>query len=79
MPTVFEKGRYKFKVHKRDHNPPHFHVEGPGGKQLVVSFDGLVVMERTGFKTKAEIALVLKLIGNRLDDLQEAWREYHED
>lgn len=33
MVTVLRVGQLKYKVNKRDHNPPHVHVEGGGAKR----------------------------------------------
>lgn len=44
MVTVLRVGQLKYKVNKRDHNPPHVHVEG-GGATIRVNLLTLEIMD----------------------------------
>ena len=51
-PTVYEAKNLKFKVHFKDHNPPHVHVEGRG-VEAVFSLKTFECLENNGFSARA--------------------------
>ena len=67
----------KIRVNARDHNPPHCHIEGNGGK---ARFDlvKMEYMESEGFTRKnlEEIRAAIELF---LPEIWEAWRSFHEE
>jgi hypothetical protein len=73
-PTVFESKRLKFKIHFKDHNPPHVHVEGPDA-EAVFDLDVCRCVQNNGFSEKA-----IRQIEKRIDEMKqiflEAWDEY---
>jgi hypothetical protein len=73
-PTVFESKRLKFKVHFKDHNPPHVHVEGPGA-EAVFDLDGCHCIQNSGFSEKA-IRQIEKQIIEKKQLFLEVWNEY---
>lgn len=70
-PTVYEFDGIKIKIHARDHNPPHVHVEGKGCE---ARFDlkTLTLVSNNGF-SKADILRIQAEIQNRTLSLLEIW------
>ena len=78
MVTVLRVGQLKYKVNKRDHNPPHVHVEG-GGASLRVNLLTLEVMDDNTEFSKAMVQRIVTYIAEHKEELLEKWMEYHEE
>lgn len=67
----------KIKVNAKDHNPPHVHVEGNGGK---ARFDMLRMdwMESDGF-TRKDLEEIKHVIERRKDEIMSTWKELHDE
>jgi hypothetical protein len=74
MPTIGEIGKYKIKIHSRDHNPPHVHFECAG---IVVRIDivDVAVMSIAGKPTKKEVRAMLGYVEKYFSELKEVWDE----
>lgn len=78
MVTVLRVGQLKYKVNKRDHRPPHVHVEG-GGASVRVNLLTLEIMDtRTQF-SMSMVRKILNFVEEHKEDLLEKWAEYHEE
>ena len=75
MSTVFEYLGLKYKVHAKDHLPPHFHVEGNGG-HMRIRLGTFEVLTSEGF-THSDINRILGMARRYEKELQEKWEEYH--
>lgn len=77
MGTVDSFCGIKIKVNARDHNPPHCHVEGNGGKARynIVTMEW---MESEGF-TAADRNRIEIVIKRRIQEIRELWSEYHDE
>lgn len=78
MVTVLRVGQLKYKVNKKDHNPPHVHIEG-GGATLRVNLLTLEVMDDTTDFSKAMVRKIVTYIAEHKEELLEKWVEYHEE
>ncbi len=78
MVTVLRVGQLKYKVNKRDHNPPHVHVEG-GGASLRVNPLTLELMDDETDFSKRMVRRIVMYIAEHKDELLEKWVEYHEE
>ncbi|AGH96495.1 DUF4160 domain-containing protein [Pseudobdellovibrio exovorus] len=77
MVTILRVGQLKYKVNRKDHNPPHVHVEG-GGASLRVNLLNFNVMDQnTGF-SKAMVRRIILFIEEHHAEFLEKWMEYHE-
>ena len=65
------------KVNARDHNPPHCHVEGSGGRARF-NLVALEWMDREGF-TKADRLHLKEVILRRLNEIWAVWKELHDE
>lgn len=67
----------KIKVNANDHNPPHCHVEGNGGK---ARFDlaEMEFMESEGF-TRKDLEEIRAAIELYLPEIWATWRELHDE
>ena len=43
MPLVHRYGNIEIRIHRRDHNPPHFHVYSSGRSAVVGIEDGSIM------------------------------------
>jgi len=75
MVTVLTNGHLKYKVYKRDHNPPHVHVEG-GGASLRVNLISLEPMDNKTEFTKSTVKKILLYVARNKDIFLEQWEEY---
>jgi hypothetical protein len=75
-PTVYEFDGIKIKIHAKEHNPPHVHVEGKGCE---ARFDlkTLELMSNDGF-SRSDISRIRKEIENRALSLLEIWEAYND-
>lgn len=78
MVTVLTNGHLKYKVFKRDHNPPHVHVEG-GGASLRVNLLTLEPMDDQTDFTKATVKKILLYVARNKDIFLEQWEEYQNE
>lgn len=67
----------KIKVNARDHNPPHCHVEGNGGKARF-NLITMEFMESEGF-TKKDLMEITQVIARRYEEILEIWSELHNE
>ena len=75
MPTVLRVGPYRFFFYAGDRNePPHVHVERDDN---IAKFwlDPIRLQSNRGF-SRAELGRMQKLLGDRQEELIEAWNEY---
>jgi hypothetical protein len=78
MVTVLFNKHLKYKVNKRDHNPPHVHVEG-GGASVRINLLTLEVMDaETDFSLSTLRKIVEYVAGNK-ETLLEKWVEYENE
>lgn len=77
MPVVLSFNGVKVKVNARDHNPPHVHVEGKGGKARF-NLLTLTWMNSRGF-TQSDLNYIEGRILARMDEIKAMWSEYHGD
>lgn len=78
MVTVLRVGHLKYRVNKRDHNPPHVHVEG-GGATIRINLLTLEIMDtRTKF-SKGMVQKIVSFVLEHRTELLEQWVEYHEE
>ena len=61
--TVLRVGQLKSKVNKRDHNPPHVHVEG-GGATVRVNLLTLEIMDDSTDFSKTTVGKIVTYIRN---------------
>jgi hypothetical protein len=75
LPTVGGLGKYKVKVHARDHNPPHVHFETA---EIVVRIDivHLAVLSIEGQPTRKELRIMLNYVENFQEELKGFWNDY---
>ncbi len=75
-PTVFEFDGVKVRIHKKDHNPPHVHVEGKGYE---ARFDlrTMELLGNTGF-SRGDIARIRAELEARALKLMEVWNAFNE-
>jgi len=78
MVTVLRVGKLKYKVNRRDHSPPHVHVEG-GGATLRVNLLTLEVMDASTEFSKSMVRKIVTYIAEHKEELLEKWVEYHEE
>ncbi len=74
MPIVYDFGSFRIYIYFQDHNPPHFHVRGPGFEaEVTIEEPRVLVGELPSgtFRTVRRWA-----IANR-DMLVERWNEYN--
>ena len=76
--TVLRIGQLKYKVNKRDHNPPHVHVEG-GGATIRVNLLTLEIMDDSTDFSKTMVRKIVTYIAEHKEELLEKWVEYHEE
>ena len=76
--TVLRVGQLKYKVNKRDHNPPHVHVEG-GGATVRVNLLTLEIMDDSTDFSKTMVWKIVTYIAEHKEELLEKWVEYHEE
>ena len=75
MPTVLRVGPYRFCFYAGDRDePPHVHVERDDN---IAKFwlDPIRLQSNRGF-SRAELGRMQKLLGDRQEELIEAWNEY---
>ena len=73
-PTVYVVKNLKFKIHFRDHNPPHIHVQGKGAEAVFLLNSGECI-ENKGFSAKT-INQLGNLVREKTKIFLEAWDEY---
>jgi hypothetical protein len=78
MVTVLRVGKLKYKVNRRDHSPPHVHVEG-GGATIRVNLLTLEVMDASTDFSKSMVRKIVTYIAEHKEELLEKWVEYHEE
>jgi hypothetical protein len=78
MVTVLRVGKLKYKVNRRDHSPPHVHVEG-GGATVRVNLLTLEVMDVSTEFSKSMVRKIVTYIAEHKEELLEKWVEYHEE
>ena len=78
MPTIvnFGNGALKFKVHARDHDPPHVHAEGDGATVRIDLSTLEPLDDRTDF-SRVAVRRIIELVKEYRDELMEAWNELH--
>jgi hypothetical protein len=76
--TVLQVGRLKFKINKRDHPPPHVHVEG-GGASLRVNLLTFEVMDGKTEFAKSTVRQIVSYVAEHKEELLEKWASYHEE
>ena len=78
MPTFGTLGKYKIKIHARDHNPPHVHFENG---EIVVRIDttAMAVMSISGRPTRKEVRLMLGYVEQHGATLLEVWNEIQKE
>ena len=74
-PTIYEFDGIKVKIHARDHNPPHVHVEGKGCEARF-NLKTLELLTNTGF-SRSDIERIQKEIRIRVVSLLEIWEAYN--
>lgn len=75
MSTVVRLRSLKFKINARDHNPPHVHVEGKGGKARI-NLKSFSVMSVDGFNA-ADVKRIIEVVKYYAPELRATWKEYH--
>jgi hypothetical protein len=75
MPTVLEYRGIKFKIHAKDHNPPHIHIEGRGG-EMRVNLNTAEIMSSSGFSPSDE-RTIIALLWTYREQFMETWNELH--
>ena len=75
MPTVKRFGALAIRIYADDHNPPHFHIEGPEFRVLV-SIASLDVI--AGHAPARAIAEALRWAAENRADLALKWAELNE-
>ncbi len=43
MPLIHRYGNIEIRIHRRDHNPPHFHIHSRGRSAVIAIEDGEVM------------------------------------
>jgi hypothetical protein len=66
----------KIKVNANDHNPPHVHVEGNGGK-VRIRLDTFAEMNGTRGFGPRDVAKIKMAVRYYADQLWSKWNEYH--
>lgn len=74
-PTVYEFDGIKIKIHAKEHNPPHVHVEGKGCEARF-HLKTLELMSNDGF-SRSDINRIRKELQNRALSLLEIWEAYN--
>lgn len=77
MPTVRRFRNSKLALYYGDHNPPHFHVVGPGFAVLVDIETLAIIGGRARANDIAEALAWARGAGNR-DKLRRLWTKYQE-
>ena len=75
MPTIGCLGKYKIKIHARNHNPPHVHLEL---SEIVVRIDIIefAVMSVEGKPTRKELDIMLDYVEKYSNEFMEGWNEH---
>jgi hypothetical protein len=73
-PTVFQFSGIKIRIHLKDHNPPHVHVEGKGSVAVFL-LETLEILHNDGF-SRADVARIELELWKRHEDLKRSWDEY---
>lgn len=77
VPVVFLKNGVKVKIHARDHQPAHCHVEFGTAARARFNLETLEWMDSEGFSRRA-LNILERAIAARHEELMQAWSEYHE-
>jgi hypothetical protein len=78
MPEVGPRyGRFRIYVRSRDHQPPHVHVEGKGGRATVNIGPGWVEVKRRKNMSDGDANRVACLVAERLELCLEIWKRFH--
>jgi hypothetical protein len=72
----FANGAFKFKIHAKDHDPPHVHAEG-GGATIRIDLLTFKPLDRRTAFTKASVRRITDLVRQYREVLMEAWNELH--
>lgn len=64
------------RVNPRDHNPPHVHVIGNGGKARF-NLKTMEWMDSKGF-TRSDLVAIREVIERRIEECWEEWRRNHD-
>ena len=73
MPSIIRLNNCTIKIYFDDHNPPHFHVQGPDFS-AAVNITTLTVME--GNASKSQLKEAVQWAQENQATLQEAWKKY---
>lgn len=77
-PVIYQLRNFKFKIHAGDHNPPHVHVEGGGGK-LSIDLNTLEIVGDTTKFTKRSVNRIIEEVKRNRELFLNAWRLYNEE
>jgi Domain of unknown function (DUF4160) len=72
----FANGALKFKIHAKDHDPPHVHAEGGGATIRIDLLTFEPLDSRTEF-TRASVRRIADLVKQYQEVLMEAWNDLH--
>lgn len=75
MPRIHEVGGAVIRIYADDHNPPHFHVLGPGFS-YVVDINRLIIVR--GEAPKAHVSKVIEWAAGNQALLLAKWEEFNE-
>ena len=75
MPTVLDLFGLKFLIFTHDHQPPHCHVKSVNGAAKFEIKDEVRLIEST-LRPK-ELKLAEYILEENLENIQEAWKQYH--
>ncbi len=76
MGTVIEFEGVKIKINAKDHNPPHAHIEGNGGKARY-NLKTMEFIEYSGF-SRSDLNTIESIIRRKIWLLLDEWRRFHE-
>jgi len=76
MGTIDSFHGVHIRVNPRDHNPPHVHVVGNGGKARF-NLKTMEWMESSGF-TRSDLKAIQEVIERRIEECWDEWRRCHE-
>ena len=82
MAFIFKEGNVTVTIQTRDHRPAHVHVDSPDAS-VKVDISGpvpkiLPVSKKKRAKSSAAFERkALKMVGDKLELCQAAWRKYH--
>ena len=76
MGTVIEFHGIKIKVNANDHNPPHVHIEGCGGRARY-DLNKMEYMEYEGF-SRSDLRAIESVIRRKAWLLWDEWRRFHD-